>query len=107
MRLGRTWDKQVAYFYDAPWKEEYLRDLEKAESCYQAGLYYWEEAKLWAEKASAGSFQFLYLTEIQNWEDECYRISVGNLDYEKILNREIKRVQEVKDTFIAMNEETY
>ena len=107
MRLGRTWDKQVAYFYDAPWKEEYLRDLEKAESCYQAGLYYWEEAKLWAEKASAGSFQFLYLTEIQNWEDECYRISVGNLDYEKILNREIKRVQEVKDTFIAMNKETY
>ncbi|MBO5137360.1 MAG: hypothetical protein J6B81_02555 [Spirochaetaceae bacterium] len=107
MRLGRTWDKQVAYFYDAPWKEEYLRDLEKAESCYQAGLYYWEEAKLWAEKASSASFKFLYLTDIQNWEDECYRITNGNLDYEKILNREIKRVQEVQAAFIAMDEETY
>ena len=49
MRLGRTWDKQVAYFYDAPWKEEYLRDLATAEKCYQAGLYYWKEAKLWHE----------------------------------------------------------
>ncbi len=107
MRLGRTWDKQVAYFYDAPWKEEYLRDLEKAQSCYQAGLYYWEEAKLWAEKASVGNFKFLNLAEIQNWEDECFRITTGSLDYEKILNREINRVRQVQDAFLAMDEETY
>lgn len=107
MRLGRIWDKKVAYFYDAPWKEEYLRDLEKTESCYVAGLYYWEEAKLWAEKASAGSFQFLYLTDVQNWEDELFRITTGELNYEKILNREITRVREVKEKFLAMDEETY
>ena len=35
LRLGRIYDKQVAYFYDAPWKEEYLRDLEKTLSCYK------------------------------------------------------------------------
>ena len=77
MRLGRTWDKKVAYFYDAPWKEEYLRDLETAESCYRAGLYYWTEAKIWAEKANQSKFKFLYLTGIQNWEDESYRIDRG------------------------------
>ena len=27
LRLGNIYDKKVAYFYDAPWKEEYLRDL--------------------------------------------------------------------------------
>ena len=31
MRLAATFDKEVAYFYEAPWKEQYLRDLEKAE----------------------------------------------------------------------------
>ena len=59
MRLGRTWDKKIAYFYDAPWKEEYLRNLETAESCYRAGLYYWTEARLWAEKANQQKFRFL------------------------------------------------
>ena len=33
LRLGRIYDKQVAHFYDAPWKAEYLDDLEKAKSC--------------------------------------------------------------------------
>ncbi len=107
MRLGRTWDKQVAYFYDAPWKEEYLRDLEKAESAYRAGLYYWKEASVWAEKADAGSFRFLYLTDVQNWEDERERIAAGKLDYEKILNRELARLAKVKETFLAMDDKTY
>ena len=107
MRLGRTWDKKVAYFYDAPWKEEYLRDLETAESCYRAGLYYWTEAKIWAEKANQSKFKFLYLTGIQNWEDESYRIDRGELNYEKILNRELARLQKVKESFVAMDENTY
>lgn len=107
MRLGRTWDKKIAYFYDAPWKEEYLRDLETAESCYRAGLYYWTEAKIWAEKANQSKFKFLYLTGIQNWEDESYRIDRGELNYEKILNRELERLQKVKESFVAMDENTY
>lgn len=107
MRLGRTWDKKIAYFYDAPWKEEYLRDLETAESCYRAGLYYWTEAKIWAEKANQSKFKFLYLTGIQNWEDESYRIDRGELNYEKILTRELARLQKVKESFVAMDENTY
>lgn len=107
MRLGRTWDKKIAYFYDAPWQEQYIRDLETAESCYRAGLYYWTEAKLWAEKANQKKFKFLYLTDIQNWEDECYRIDTGDLNYETTLNRELKRLKKVKQTFLEMDEHTY
>ena len=107
LRLGRTYDKKVAYFYDAPWKEEYLRNLETAESCYRAGLYYWTEARLWAEKANQQKFRFLCLKDIQNWEDECWRIDRGELNYETILNRELKRLQKVKETFLAMDENTY
>lgn len=107
MRLGRIHDKSVAYFYDAPWKEEYLSELEMAERCYKTGLVYWKEAKLWSEKAGMKKFQFMTLTGIQNWEDEHYRIENHNLDYEKILTRELNRLEKVKSDFESMDENTY
>ncbi|MCI1209230.1 MAG: hypothetical protein LKF96_07295 [Treponema sp.] len=107
LRLGRTYDKQTAYFYDAPWKDEYLADLKKALSCYQAGLVYWQEAQLWAEKANADSFRFLYISDLHYWEDERERIATGDLDYGKILNREITRVQNVIAKFVAMDSKNY
>ena len=107
LRLGRYWDKNVAYFYDAPWKEQYLRDLETAETAYKAGLHYWNEAKLWSEKARQGKFNFLYLTDIQAWEDENARIESGKLDYGKTIERELARLQKVKADFEAMDENTY
>jgi len=107
MRLGRTYDKKTAHFYDAPWKDLYIENLNKALSCYQAGLYYWQEAKLWAEKANVPRFYFLTLTDIQNWEDERDRIGNGKLNYEKILNREIKRVEKNIEKFSKMDKQTY
>ena len=104
MRLGRIYDKKNVKFYDAPWKDIYIENLQKTLSCYQAGLYYWQEAKLWAEKANVGKFKFLFLTDIQNWEDERERVGNGNLDYDKILNREISRVQKVIDDFEKMGD---
>ena len=104
LRLGRTYDKKTAKFFDAPWKDLYIENLKKAKSCYEAGLYYWQEAKLWAEKANVGKFKFLFLTDIQNWEDERERVGNGNLDYDKILNREISRVQAVIDDFEKMGD---
>lgn len=107
LRLGRTYDKKNAYFYDAPWKDEYLRNLEKTLSCYKAGLHYWKEASLWAEKANVKEFSFLFITELQNWEDERERIKNGELDYGKTLEREISRVKKVKSDFLAMESKTY
>lgn len=107
MRLGSHYDKQSVYFYDAPLRSQYIIDLKKAQSCYEAGLYYWSEAQLWAEKASQNKFYFLTLQEIQNWEDERFRVVSGKLNYEKILNRELQRVQTLIDTLLAMDENTY
>lgn len=107
MRLGRIYDKKTVNFYDAPWKDIYIENLQKTLSCYQAGLYYWQEAKLWAEKANVKRFQFLTLTDIQNWEDERERIGNGKLNYEKILNREIARVQKNISDFESMTDKTY
>lgn len=107
LRLGRIYDKKVAYFYDAPFKDEYLRNLEKTLSCYKACYYYWTEAQIWAEKASTTKFNFLYITNLQNWEDERERIVSGKLDYKKILDREIQRVQKVIDDLVAMEDKNY
>lgn len=107
LRLGRIYDKKIAHFYDAPWKDEYVHDLEKALSCYNAGFYYWKEAKLWAEKANAESFDFSFITDLQFWEDERERIKTGSLDYEKMLVRETERVKKVRSDFLAMENEKY
>ena len=106
-RLGRIYDKNVAHFYDAPWKDAYVDNLKKSLSCYQAGLYYWTEAKLWAEKANVSKFRFLFLTDIQAWEDERERIATGALDYKKILERDIERVKKVIAEFEAMPSKEY
>lgn len=107
LRLGRIYDKNAAYFYDAPWKDEYLRNLEKAKTCYEAGYIYWQEASLWAEKANVGKFKFLFLTGLQNWEDERERINSGSLDYKKTLDRELKRLNKVIDDLKSMETKSY
>ncbi|MDR1786750.1 MAG: hypothetical protein LBR23_09880 [Spirochaetaceae bacterium] len=105
LRLGRVFDKRVAHFYDAPWKAEYLRQLDRAEECYRLGLAYWDEAKGWSEKANDRKFRFLFLPDVQNWEDERERIASGKLDYQKMLNRELSRIQRVREDFQGMNDD--
>lgn len=107
LRLGIKWDKQVAYFYNAPWKEQNLESLETAETCYKTALYYWNEAKLWAEKANVRQYAFLHLLDLQSWEDERERIAKGTLNYEKTIARELARLEKVRADFLAMDENTY
>jgi hypothetical protein len=105
--LGNKWNKRNAYFYNAPWKEENLESLETAETCYRTALYYWKEALAWAAKAGERRFRFVNLERVQYWEDEAGRIGDKTLDYEKIIGRELALLQEVRESFLAMDENTY
>lgn len=107
LRLGNIYDKKVVYFYDSQWKDEYLRNMEKTKSCYEFCYTYWQEAQLWAEKASVGKFNYLYITSLQNWEDERFRITEGKLDYKKTLDRELARVNKVIEDLKKLNKDTY
>jgi hypothetical protein len=107
VRLGSKWDKQKAYFYNAPWKKQNLESLETAETCYKTALYYWNEAVIWAEKANVREFQFRFLTDLQFWEDERERIADGSLDYNRTIQRELARLASVRFAFLAMDENTY
>ena len=107
LRLGSKWDKQAAYFYNAPWKEQNLESLETAEACYRTALCYWREATVWAEKANAGKFRFLFLDDLQFWEDERERIASGELNYGRTIGRELERLEQVRSSLLAMDENTY
>lgn len=105
--LGNKWNKRNAYFYNAPWKEQNLKSLDTAETCFRTALYYWQEAKSWAAKANDRRFRFINLERIQFWEDEAIRIETGSLNYEKTINRELRLLEEVRRKFQAMDENTY
>jgi hypothetical protein len=100
--LGNKWNKRNAYFYNAPWKEQNLESIQTAETCFRTALYYWDQAKEWAEKAQAGRFRFINLQKIQFWEDEAFRMESGSLDYGKTIKRELDLLQKVREKFQAM-----
>ncbi|GHV37790.1 hypothetical protein AGMMS49546_06740 [Spirochaetia bacterium] len=105
--LGNKWNKRNAYFYNAPWKEQNLESLETAETCYRTALYYWQEAGEWAAKARDRRFRFINLEKVQFWEDEAGRMETGSLNYEKTITRELALLQQVREKFQAMDENTY
>ena len=101
--LGNKWNKRNAYFYNAPWKEQNLESLETAETCYRVALYYWDEALKWAEKAGERRFRWINLQKVQFWEDEVFRIENGSLNYGKTINRELSKLQKIREKFQAMD----
>lgn len=105
LRLGSKFDKQVAYFFNAPWKRENLESLAVAETAYKAAAAYWKTAKEWAAKANA--IRWMHLSDVQFWEDEAYRIAEGELDYGRIIERELARLANVRAAFEAMDEAGY
>ena len=104
LRLGSIYDKDTVYFYDAPFKKQILEDLEITLQCYKTALVYWDEAKVWYEKANGSSFNFLYITARQEWEDERERIQNGKLNYERTITREIKRIESNIEQLNQMDE---
>ena len=107
LRLANRYDKKEAFFYNYPWKEQNIDSLNTAEKIYNTSLVYWEEAKLWAEKANITKFKFLYLEGLQYWEDEKDAIVMGRLNYEKTVYRNLKRLKAVREKFLNMDESAY
>ena len=103
--LGAEYDKRVAYFYNAPWKEQNIKSLEIAESYYESAIYYWKEALAWSQKA--WELRYLELERAQYWADINYRIEHFELDYDDILRTDLERLRRVRADFLAMDEDTY
>jgi hypothetical protein len=103
--LGSKYDKRVAYFFNKPWKDANLESLKIAESYYIAAEYYWTEALTWIDKLK--DLEYYFMSDIQNWEDERFRIVTGDLNYEEILGMDLERLNKVRADYLAMDENTY
>ena len=104
LTLGGKYDKQVAYFYNAPWRDQNLESLKLAEQTYRVAVGYWEEARGWAFRLPRLRFN---LEEIQAWEDQRFRILTGDLDYGRIIAAHLGRLERVRREFEGMDENTY
>ncbi|MBN1698536.1 MAG: hypothetical protein JW881_13560 [Spirochaetales bacterium] len=105
LTLASGYDKRIAYFYNAPWKEQNLKSLAIAEKLYRTAITYWNEARQWSSRLTR---IFRYnLEEIQNWEDEHYRIQTKELDYDDIIQSHLKRLAAVRSRFEHMDDSTY
>jgi hypothetical protein len=103
--LGSKFDKRVAYFYNAPWKDQNLESLKTAESAYTTALAYWSEAKELAKKAMA--MRWVVLDDAERWTDEAFRIDSGDLDYADIIGKQLTRLRKVRSDFEKMDAGTY
>jgi len=90
-----------AYFYNEPWRDDNLNSLVRAESLFNIALYYWDQAVEWSNRAA--EFRWLNLEEVQQWEDQSFRIQSGALDYRAIINRHLERLNQVRAEFEAMD----
>jgi hypothetical protein len=105
LTLGSKYDKMVAYFYNEPWKRQNLESLQTADQVYRSAFGYWDQAKKWS--AQAWAIRDIHLEQIQEWEDESARIETGDLDYGRIIDEQLARVQKVRAAFQAMDQTTY
>jgi hypothetical protein len=104
LQWGVKYDKLAARFFNAPWRDDNLKSLERAESLYEYARRYWDEAKNWSAKAWPLKTR---IPEIQMWEDENHRIETNELDYGKIIDKHLARLRAVRAKFEAMDASTY
>jgi hypothetical protein len=104
MHFGGRYNKQVAYFYNYPWKEQNLESLDIAEELFQLAHYYWDQAVSWSKKLNGSPH---HLEDVQFWEDENYRIRTGELDLADIIEEHLHWLEKVRQDFLSMDSQTY
>lgn len=100
LKIGSRYDKKNIKFYDATFAKDINDSLDIARKMYQEAVPYWEEAKKYAEESS----RIKITTKLSNIESERYRIITGDLDFQKIINSHMTKVnkkQEKLKNFIA------
>lgn len=107
LQLAKGLDKQEALFYNAPWKEYNIKSLNEAEWYYLEAKKYWVDALEWSSLVADEKFMFLYIEDIIHFEDESTMIQSGELDYNKIIDKHLKRLNEVRTKFEEMDATTY
>ncbi len=93
LKIATRYDKQKLYFYNMDYAKEISESLDIAESIYREAIPYWEKAKKHADTASTVKIT----TDLGNMETERYRIIHGDLDFQKIIDDHLARLNKKKN----------
>ena len=93
LKIATRYDKQKLYFYNMDYAKEISESLDIAESIYREAIPYWEKAKKHADTASTVKIT----TDLGNMETERYRIIHGELDFQKIIDDHLSRLNKKKN----------
>jgi hypothetical protein len=101
LRLGSLYDKRLLYFHDLDVADDLEVSFLIARTYYTEAQKYWKEAKKYAELAHAYPFEL----DLPTIETHRFEIVNGRLDFERIIDRHLVRIEAKLDTTAAFLEE--
>lgn len=99
LKIATRYDKHNIYFYHKDFSKEILDSLSTAEVLYRQALPYWEKAKEYAIQAS----QIKITTDLGFIESERRSIIDKEIDFAKIIETDLRKIQEKKIRLNAMD----
>lgn len=101
LRLGSLYDKRVLYFHDLDVADDLEVSFLIARTYYTEAQKYWQEAKKYAGLAHAYPFEL----DLPTIETHRFEIVNGKLDFERIIDRHLVRIEAKLDTTAAFLDE--
>lgn len=89
LQLGRRFDKEHLFFFNFWYAEQLKESFLIARYHYETALRYWDEASRYAQIAQ----QLPGRLSIDEWEDDLFLIEKGELDYMRIIEEHIGRLE--------------
>ena len=88
--LAARFDKHKPVWFNRPYKESILKSLKIARHYYTSALDHWEKVLYYQRLASSLKGTRI---ELDFLEDMIYKIEVGEVDYKRVVNRQLKKLE--------------
>ncbi len=89
INYGYLYMKEHIFFFNKEFKKEYLDGYDIAEFYFTQARKYWDQAIGFAQAADGIKG---YRTDLENMEDEVYRMKTGDLNYYKVIDNLFVRI---------------
>jgi hypothetical protein len=99
INYGQMYVKDHLYFFNEEFKKEYQDGYDIAEFYFNCSRRYWVEAVDFAKKADA---VLGYRTSLQYMEDEIYRIKTLDLNYDKVIDTIMAKINKNRQEIVRM-----
>ena len=99
--LGARYDKHEPRWFNKPYKKEILESLEIARYYYLTALRSWQEVLKYKKELQTPKFKFIHI-DLFFTEDMIVRIDSKDLNYERVVKRQLAKIEQTIDYFNAL-----